>query len=79
MPSRRWVCLLLALGALSTSFAAEKIRVHFISGSKEYRSEESLKAFIPWLETNYHMTTTVSWGRDGVQELDGLDRPDRAA
>ena len=73
MPSRRWVCLLLALGALSTSFAAEKIRVHFISGSKEYRSEESLKAFIPWLETNYHMTATVSWGRDGVQELDGLE------
>ena len=53
------LCLMLA--ALSLS-ASEKIRIHIISGSKEYKSEQSLKAFVPWLEANYHMTCTVSWG-----------------
>ena len=62
----------LTLAALSLS-AAEKIRIHIISGSKEYKSEESLKAFVPWLETNYHMTCTVSWGQDGVKKLQGLE------
>ena len=40
---------------------------------KEYKSEQSLKAFVPWLEANYHMTCTVSWGQDGVKELQGLE------
>ena len=64
------VCLILA--ALSLS-AAEKIRIHIISGSKEYKSEESFKEFVPWLEKNYHMTCTVSWGQDGVKKLQGLE------
>src|SRR5688500_16078133 len=41
------------------------LRVHIISGSKEYASEPSLKKFKEELERRYHVTVTASWGRDG--------------
>jgi len=44
-----------------------------ISGSKEYKSEPSLRAFKLRLEEHYKVSITASWGRDGVTELEDLD------
>ena len=55
------------------AFGGGEDSIHIISGSKEYKSEESFKEFVPWLEKNYHMTCTVSWGQDGVKKLQGLE------
>ena len=49
------------------------LKIHVISGSKEYKSEPSLKAFMPWLEKHYHVKWTASWGKDGIKELENLD------
>ena len=72
MTSRRFFCLLVVLSFFSKSIAAEKIHIHFISGAREYKSEECLKAFIPWLENHYSVKSTVSWGHDGIKSLDNL-------
>lgn len=49
------------------------LKVHVISGSAEYKSEESLKAFQKELEKAYKVTVTASWGKDGGKSLDNLD------
>lgn len=49
------------------------LKVHIISGSGEYKSEPSLKAFKEHLEKAYKVTCTASWGKDGGNTLDGLD------
>ncbi len=74
MTSRRFFCLLVVLSFFSKSIAAEKIHIHFISGAREYKSEECLKAFIPWLENRYSVKSTVSWGHDGIKSLDNLEQ-----
>src|SRR3954462_2461346 len=51
---------------------AAPLTIHVISGSKEYRSEESLKPFLADLEKRYKVTVTASWGRDGGDHLDNL-------
>lgn len=78
--TRRFVLTLLIAAATfsfsfsSTSFAEPKpLKVHVISGSKEYQSEPSLKAFMPWLAKNYHVKWTASWGTDGIKKLDNLN------
>ena len=53
---------------------AASLKVHFISGAREYKSEESLKKFIPWLEKHYDVKCTVSWGHDGIKELPSLNK-----
>ena len=52
---------------------AAAIKIHFISGAREYKSEESLKKFIPWLEKHYDVKCSVSWGHDGIKELPSLN------
>jgi type 1 glutamine amidotransferase len=52
---------------------AAPLTIHVISGSKEYRSEESLKPFLADLEKRYKVTVTASWGQDGGDHLDNLD------
>ena len=52
---------------------AAAIKIHFISGAREYKSEESLKKFIPWLEKHYDVKCSVSWGHDGIEELPNID------
>jgi HEAT repeat protein/type 1 glutamine amidotransferase len=44
-----------------------------LSGSKEYRSAESLAAFKAWLESRYEARCTMSLGADGGRSLPGLD------
>ena len=62
----------LSLFALAAVVDAAPLKIHFISGAREYKSEESLKAFIPWLEKNYGVKCTVSRGHDGIKELPNL-------
>src|SRR5688572_33428334 len=54
------------------------LRVHVISGSKEYASEPSLKQFKEELERTDNVTVTASWGQDEGVSLDGLEDLERA-
>ena len=65
--------LCLAVFAIAPLSDAAALKIHFISGAREYKSEESLKKFIPWLEKHYDVKCSVSWGHDGVKELPSLD------
>ena len=65
--------LWLAVFALAPFSNAAALKIHFLSGAKEYKSEESLKKFIPWLEKHYDVKCTASWGHDGIKELPNLD------
>ncbi len=62
-----------AVFALISLSDAAVLKIHFISGAREYKSEESLKNFIPWLEKHYDVKCNVSWGHDGIKELPSLD------
>jgi type 1 glutamine amidotransferase len=71
MKTRIIVCLgLFALGAF---LEAAPLRVHIISGAKEYRSEASMKGFSQWMAKRYDVKFTASWGHDGIEKLAGLD------
>ena len=70
MKTRLIICL--AVCAAVSLLDAAPLKVHFISGAREYKSEASLKEFIPWLEKNYGVKCTVSWGHDGIGELPDL-------
>ncbi len=52
---------------------AAPLKVHVISGSKEYQSEASLRPFVAELEKQYRITITASWGTDGGEMLENLD------
>ena len=65
--------LWLTLFALASFADAAALKIHFLSGAKEYKSEESLKKFIPWLEKHYDVKCTASWGHDGIKELPNLN------
>ena len=65
--------LWLAVFALAPFSDAVALKIHFISGAREYKSEESLKKFIPWLEKHYDVKCTASWGHDGIKELPNFD------
>ena len=58
--------------------AEEKLHVHFISGSKEYQSEESLKAFGAYLENTYEVMVTASWVTDKATDLPEVDLIEKA-
>jgi len=62
-----------ALGAPAAHGGGPPLKVHFISGSTEYTSEASLKAFKEHLEKNYNIACTASWGKDSGNALDDLD------
>ncbi len=71
MKTRFILCL--ALLAFASFVDAAPIKIHFISGAREYKSEESLKKFIPWLEKHHDVKCTVSWGHDGIDKLPNLE------
>ncbi len=58
----------------------EPLRVHMISGSREYRSEPSLEQFAAFLEQNYRVRCTISRAKDGsrgpLPNLEALDEAD---
>ena len=71
MKTRFILCL--ALLAFASFVDAATIKIHFISGAREYKSEESLEKFIPWLEKHHDVKCTVSWGHDGIDKLPNLE------
>jgi type 1 glutamine amidotransferase len=54
------------------------LRIHMLSGSREYKSEESLTAFKGYLEKRYPVRCTLSLGRDGVKEFPNLQPLEKA-
>jgi type 1 glutamine amidotransferase len=62
-----------AAGSAEPADPAAPLTVHIISGSGEYRSEPSLKEFKDFLEKNYRVRCTASWGKDSGSSLDNLD------
>lgn len=53
---------------------AEPIKIHMISGSREYKSEESLKALKAELEELHDVQITASWVKDGAMDLPNIDK-----
>ena len=66
--------LLLSLSAQ----AQAPLHIHLISGSDEYKSEASLKAYRQHLESNYDVTITASWVHDGAEALPGIEHTPEA-
>jgi type 1 glutamine amidotransferase len=64
--------LWLALFALASFVDAAPLKIHIISGAKEYQSEASMKAFSAWMEKRYDVKFTASWGHDGIEKLTNL-------
>lgn len=63
---------LIALLALCAS--AEPLKIHIISGSKEYKSQDSLRPFQEHLTQTYDITVTGSWVSDGAKDLPEIDK-----
>lgn len=71
---KRFTSVLILLTALSGTAMADGFRAHVISGSREYDSEGSLRAFTQWQrERHPELRFTYSWGSDGAESLDNLD------
>ena len=64
--------LWLTLFALAPFVDAAILKIHIISGAKEYQSEASMKSFSAWMEKNYKVKFTASWGHDGIEKLPKL-------
>jgi type 1 glutamine amidotransferase len=65
--------LLFAVFALAPFSDAAALKIHIISGAKEYQSEASMKAFSMWMEKHYTVKFTASWGHDGIEKLPNLE------
>jgi len=66
--------LLLTAAAGPVLAGDDPIHVHMVSGSKEYKSEPSLKAWGERLETSYaNIEVSYALGSDGGKELPNLD------
>ncbi len=50
------------------------LKIHILSGAKEYKSEPSLKEFSAYLEKGFKITCTASWVQDGATHLPDLDK-----
>jgi type 1 glutamine amidotransferase len=70
--------LLFAVFALALFSDAAALKIHIISGAKEYQSEASMKAFSVWMEKHYEVKFTASWGHDGIEKLPNLEALDQA-
>jgi len=65
---------LIGVALLSVPAQAQApLHIHMISGSDEYASEASLKAYQQYLESNYDVTITASWVHDGAEDLPGIE------
>lgn len=54
--------------------ADEPLKIHILSGSRSYKSEESLREFQQQLEKKYRVACTASWSRDGATMIDNLEQ-----
>ena len=63
-----WLTLLVLISFVD----AAALKIHIISGAKEYQSEASMKSFSAWMEKHYDVKLTASWGHDGIEKLPNL-------
>ena len=78
------LCLGLMMAALAcTGVRGEEegpkmppLKVCMLSGSAEYKSDESLGAFKPWLEARYNVACTLLSGKDGSSTMPGIEALD---
>ena len=52
------------------------LKVCMLSGSAEYKSDESLGEFKPWLEANYNVACTLLFGKDSSASMPGIEALD---
>lgn len=65
---------ILALTASALAAEPAPLKIHMISGSREYKSEESLKNLQKHLEDSYKVRITASWATDSGAELPNAER-----
>jgi len=70
---RTRLILWLTLFALTPFVDSAALKIHIISGAKEYQSEASMKSFSKWMAKYYDVKFTASWGHDGIERLPNLD------
>ena len=63
-----WLILLVLISFVD----AAALKIHIISGAKEYQSGASMKSFSVWMEKHYDVKFTASWGHDGIEKLPNL-------
>ena len=63
-----WLTLLVLISFVD----AAALKIHIISGAKEYQSEASMKSFSAWMEKHYDVKFAASWGHDGIEKLPNL-------
>jgi len=68
----------LARSGHSAARAEEPLRVHMLSGTKEYQSEPSLVKLKEHLEKSYRIACSISRGYDGCKEFPGIEALERA-
>ena len=73
-----WPAFVILAGAACLEAAKEPLKIHMISGSKEYKSEPSLKAFKKELEKTHNVTITASWVQDKAKNLPGIENVPKA-
>lgn len=54
------------------------LKIHMISGSKEYESAKSLPAFKKYLEKRYHVVCTMSLTEDKSKDIPNIEKLDEA-
>jgi len=81
---KRLSASLAALAICGTPFSAQAekqapaMKIHMISGSKQYESEKSLTAFKAYLEEHYRIRCTLSLAKDKGSEIPGIEALDDA-
>ena len=65
--------VLFLCATLPAEAKTQPLLIHIVSGSKEYDSEKSLKAFKSQLESSYDVSITASWGYDKIEKLPNLE------
>ena len=65
--------LALLLSAVVCGCTASPLKVHMLSGSEEYKSEDSLKKWAGHLENKFGIEPTFSLGTDRITTVGGLD------
>jgi type 1 glutamine amidotransferase len=78
MAGRVFVFWVWAAAAFAIGAAGEPLKVCLVSGSAEYKSDESLAAFDDYLRTNYNVVCTRAFGKDKGNDLPGLEALDSA-
>ena len=74
----RRLVLAVSLLLLTLTTCTASMRVHMLSGSEEYKSEESLKMWAKHLETKFGIQSTFTHGTDRSKSVEGLERLEQA-